>query len=214
MSRLEQLGTDEPLDLVALGELKGVSRNTLLRLVKAGRIEYTNFDGRSALSQASWSGPILSSSPPKVDGGQLMARLSRADRAILERVHKRGGVKDFIFPTIIRYLEAVERLDPSIVRDAIAELNRNEYALGRISGRPLKRKGPPIAERPEEPERRAFPSRQQERLRAFTMRPFVALRQTTERRCRRAAHGTNSTDPNSECAQEWMTRRSSMIEIV
>jgi hypothetical protein len=25
--------------------------------------------------------------------------------------------------------------DPSIVRDAIAELNRNEYALGRISGR-------------------------------------------------------------------------------
>jgi hypothetical protein len=38
-------------------------------------------------------------------------------------------------PTIIRYLEAVERLDPSIVRDAVAELNRNEYALGRISGR-------------------------------------------------------------------------------
>jgi hypothetical protein len=56
-----------------------------------------------------------------------MARLSRADRAILERVHKRGGVKDLTVPTIIRYLEAVERLDPSIVRD--------EYALGRISGR-------------------------------------------------------------------------------
>jgi hypothetical protein len=34
------------------------------------------------------------------------------------------------------------------------------------------------------------------------MRPFVALRQTTEHCCRRAAHGTNSTDPNSECAQE------------
>jgi hypothetical protein len=46
MSRLEQLGTDEPLDLVALGELKGVSRNTLLCLVKAGRIEYTNVDGQ------------------------------------------------------------------------------------------------------------------------------------------------------------------------
>jgi hypothetical protein len=29
----------------------------------------------------------------------------------------------------------VERLDPTIVRDAIAELNRNEYALGRISNR-------------------------------------------------------------------------------
>jgi hypothetical protein len=38
-------------------------------------------------------------------------------------------------PTIIRYLEAVERLDSTIVRDAIAELNRNEYALGRIRGR-------------------------------------------------------------------------------
>lgn len=68
MSRLEQLGTDESLDLVALGELKGVSRTTPLRLVKAGRIEYTNFDGRSALSQACWIGPILSSSSPKVDG--------------------------------------------------------------------------------------------------------------------------------------------------
>jgi hypothetical protein len=36
---------------------------------------------------------------------------------------------------MVRYIEAVERLDPTIVRDAIAELNRNEYALGRISDR-------------------------------------------------------------------------------
>jgi hypothetical protein len=49
-------------------------------------------------------------------------------------LHNRGGVKDLSVPTIIRYLEAVERLDPTIVRDAIADLNRREYALGRISG--------------------------------------------------------------------------------
>jgi hypothetical protein len=45
-----------------------------------------------------------------------------ADMAILERVHSRA-FKDLSVNAIIEYLEAVERLDPQIVRDAIDDLN-------------------------------------------------------------------------------------------
>jgi hypothetical protein len=55
--------------------------------------------------------------------------------AILERVHKRGGIHNLSVKDIVDYVSAVERLDPQIIADATAELNRNECALGRICGR-------------------------------------------------------------------------------
>jgi hypothetical protein len=41
MANLDELVADAPMELVALGRLKGVYRNALVRLVKSGRIEHS-----------------------------------------------------------------------------------------------------------------------------------------------------------------------------
>jgi hypothetical protein len=47
MSRLlQQLASNEPLELVELAALKGTSRNAILRLVKGGQLAHTIVDGQ------------------------------------------------------------------------------------------------------------------------------------------------------------------------
>jgi hypothetical protein len=127
----------------------------------------------------------------------------------------RGGVKDLSVSSIVRYIEAVERLDPTIVRDAIAELNRNEYALGRISGRyHWKERGRPLlsGQRNQKEEHSRVASKNDSgRLLCARSWPFVK-RQSTATAERRMELIPLTRIRNVR--RRRMTRRSSMIEIV